>query len=52
MNIHDFTVQSICGVIVIFLILYIDNILLIRNNVEILSNVKKLLTEQFPMKDL
>ena len=37
---------------VVFLILYVDDILLIGNNVELLSNVKKWLTEHFQMKDL
>ena len=37
---------------VVFLILYVDDILLIGNNVEMLSNVKKWLANQFQMKDL
>ena len=37
---------------VVFLILYTDDILLIVNNVEFFSNVKKWLTEHFQMKDL
>ena len=37
---------------VVFLVLYVDNILLIGNDVEILSNIKKWLAEQFQMKDL
>ena len=36
----------------IFLVLYVDDILLIGNYVETLSNVKKWLAEQFQMKDL
>ena len=36
----------------VFLVLYVDNILLIGNDVEKLSNVKKWLAEQFQMKDL
>ena len=36
----------------VFLVLYVDDILLIRNDVETLSNVKKWLAEQFQMKDL
>ena len=35
-----------------FLVLYVDDILLIGNNVKILSDVKKWLAEQFQMKDL
>lgn len=37
---------------VVFLVLYVDDILFIGNDVEILSNVKKWLAEQFQMKDL
>ena len=37
---------------VVFLVLYVDDILLIENDVETLSNVKKWLAEQFQMKDL
>ena len=37
---------------VVFLVLYVDDILLIGNNVKILSDVKKWLAEQFQMKDL
>ena len=37
---------------VVFLVLYVDDILLIGNDAEILSNVKKWLAEQFQMKDL
>ena len=36
----------------VFLVLYVDDILLIGNNVETLLNVKKWLAEQFQMKDL
>ena len=36
----------------VFLVLYVDDILLIGNYVETLSNVKKWLAEQFQMKDL
>ena len=35
-----------------FLILYVDNILLIENNFEMLSKVKIQLTTQFQMKNL
>ena len=37
---------------VVFLVLYIDDILLIGNNVQLLSKVKTWLAEQFQMKDL
>ena len=36
----------------VFLVLYVNDILLIGNDVETLSNVKKWLAEQFQMKDL
>ena len=36
----------------VFLVLYVDDILLIGNDVETLLNVKKCLAEQFQMKDL
>ena len=36
----------------VFLVLYVEDILLIGNDVETLSNVKKWLAEQFQMKDL
>ena len=36
----------------VFLVLYVDDILLVGNDVETLSNVKKWLAEQFQMKDL
>ena len=37
---------------VVFLVLYVDDILLIVNNVELLSNIKMWLDNQFQMKDL
>ncbi|KAL8116714.1 hypothetical protein AgCh_023023 [Apium graveolens] len=40
------------GNAVIFLVLYVDDILLIGNNVEMLSSVKAWLFKQFDMKDL
>ena len=36
----------------IFLVLYVDDILLMGNNISLLSNVKNWLAEQFHMKDL
>ena len=38
--------------VVVFLILYVDNILLIGNNVGTLSSIKVWLLAQFVMKDL
>ena len=38
--------------IVVFLILYVDDILLIRNDIKMLSKVKIQLVTQFQMKDL
>ena len=40
------------GNLVVFLVLYVDNILLIRNDVGTLSSVKVWLSAQFDMKDL
>ena len=40
------------GIAVIFLVLYIDDILLIKNDIEVLSDVKDWLKNQFEMKDL
>ena len=37
---------------VVFLALYVDNILLFGNNKKILSDIKGWLSEQFQMKDL
>lgn len=36
----------------VFLVLYVDNILLFKNDVEMLSNMKKWLAKQFQMKIL
>ena len=40
------------GNVVVFLVLYVDDILLIENDVEIFSSVKLWLLVQFDMKDL
>ena len=40
------------GNVVIFLVLYVDDILLIGNDVGVLSSVKVWLSSQFDMKDL
>lgn len=40
------------GNVVVFLVLYVDDILLIGNNVKVLSNVRVWLSKQFDMKDL
>ena len=44
--------KRIQGVVVIFLVLYVDDILLIKNDIEVLSDVKDWLKNQFEMKDL
>ena len=36
----------------VFLVLYVDDILLMGNNISLLSNVKNWLAEQFQIKDL
>ena len=40
------------GAVVIFLILYVDDILLIENNIPALQKIKVWLSSQFSMKDL
>ena len=40
------------GNVVVFLVLYVDDILLIENDVGVLSSVKVWLSRQFDMKDL
>ena len=44
--------KRIQGIKVVFLVLYVDDILLIGNNIEVLSSVKRWLQNQFDMKDL
>ena len=44
--------KKISGCIVVFLILYVDDILLIRNDIPSLQSVKELLSKNFSMKDL
>ena len=40
------------GFVIIFLILYVEDILLIKNNIPILQGIKVWLSSQFSMKDL
>ena len=51
-NVDEPCVYNIKDNRVVFLILYVDDILLIGNNVELLSYIKKWLANQFQMKDL
>ena len=44
--------KRIQGTKVVFLVLYVDDILLIGNDIEVLSSVKGRLQKQFDMKDL
>ena len=44
--------KKIQGLVVVFLVLYVDDILLIGNSVKVLSDVKGYLKKQFDMKDL
>ena len=49
-NVDDLCVyKQIKDGIVVFLVLYVDDILLIENDIETLSNVKNWLVEQFQM---
>ena len=40
------------GISVVFLVLYVDDILLIGDNVDLLNSVKKYLNSKFSVKDL
>ena len=44
--------KKIQGIVVVFLVLYVDDILLIGNSVKVLSDVNGYLKKQFDMKDL
>ena len=44
--------KRIKGTKVVFLVFYVDDILLIENDIEVLSSVKRWLQKQFDMKDL
>ena len=44
--------KRIKGDKLVFLILYVDDILLVRNDVGVLTSVKEWLAKQFDMKDL
>ena len=49
----EYCVYKKCdGNVVVFLVLYVDDILLIGNNVKVLSNVKVWLSKQVDKKDL
>ena len=44
--------KKVSGSSVAFLILYVDDILLIENDVEFLDSIKIYLNQNFPVKDL
>ena len=44
--------KKVSGSSIAFLILYVDDILLIGNNIELLGNVKEYLNKSFSMKDV
>ena len=44
--------KKVSGSVVVFLVLYVDDILLIENNVPLLQEVKEWLSSKFFMKDL
>ena len=48
---HVYT-KKIQGKIVAFLVLYVGDILLIENDIGVLSSIKNWLAKQFDMKDL
>ena len=43
--------KKVSGSSIAFLILYVDDILLIGNNIELLENMKEYLNKSFSMKD-
>ena len=49
---EPYVYKRIQGAKVVFLVLYVDDILLIENDVKVLSSVKGWLQKQFDMKDL
>jgi len=44
--------QKVSGSTLLFLVLYVDNILLIRNNIPLMEDVKASLRKSFSMTDL
>ena len=44
--------KKLSGISIVFLILYVDDILLIRNDISMLNSVKESLNGKFSMKDL
>ena len=44
--------KKVSGSSIAFLVLYVDDILLIGNNIELLENMKEYLNKSFSMKDL
>ena len=44
--------KKVSGSTIIFLVLYVNDILLIENNIFILTTVKILMSKEFSMKDL
>ena len=52
-NVEEFCVyKKMSGSLVAFLVQYVDDILLIGNDVKLLESVKEYLNSQFLMKDL
>ena len=50
--VDDCIYQSLCGSKYIFLVLYVDDILLASNNIGLLHETKKFLAKNFEMKNL
>jgi hypothetical protein len=48
----DYVYSKLIGDQLIYLVLYVDDMLLIRNNKEIIQDVKNQLSSKFDMKDL
>ena len=49
---RSYIYKWINGLIIVFLVLYVDDILLIENDVLVLQRIKVWLSSQFSMKDL
>ena len=45
-------IKRLVGSVVVFLVLYVDDILLIENDISVLQSVKIWLSKNFSMKDL
>ena len=49
---ESYVYKKVSGSMITFLVLYVDDILLIENNISMLTMVKRCLSKEFSMKDL